>query len=1131
MAQVASQEREEQRVKEQDAAIKRAEAEQRAQLEKADRNRKEAEAIRRRNEADAEAKANKLQREADRAEAEARKLGEKIGRSLDLDEADSIAKMKAQFDRMLSEDLIPISEHPAYSEALSVTLASRYARRDISQDAAALEGLHRRMDDEIKDPNWFAKWYRNRSETVVKDIPKWIADKDAFTARYLADRNDGKIGLLRKHESVIGVAQAKEEQTYLENETHVLINESLDPFFNIVPEEGQGSVLDPAAFAAEKITKLLDNHRITGVSTVQEANSIVADAVFNWLKAQETSAGMDAGIEILERIQTGPRDSRTNLLSGEALVKWQNEVEPVLEVKQDKILEREAKQAFIASSKSLEQRYTDFFLKKIRTDAVPAEALAEGGAQKLQEILKGVYSTESPEQAAADKAFHEGFLKNGGSYDPATKTIKLEKDGNTHSFSLSKLAKDAKEEALVEDMVIQRNAIIARMKVEDGEPGDFLPGDYPYGTNAVLRPPELNQPSYIQENGEPFPDEMIDVFAKAASIRSLQFNESDSLKAQVGQMLTGDYDTEQEAITNLQGAMNVYKILTNNKDTNPTLASDVLGEENAKFLQIAIEMHRQKAVPGVSPIASLNGLMRDGKFAPEAIEEAVTRVGPSGETTIMEDINAEVFRRQQELANVFIPFASRRGTAQAQVTRLARMYAGVAGVEPERAVEMAVATITSDMADVGGFRFPLSLLSPSTAAGASPLMRRDPDWQPPTAEEKLTRKQQKQKRDKFLKAKEEYEDFFVKHRDVQIFDQEFVPGKPATFSKSRSELTRLRQRGELPAGYLQPEDIVPGQPGVERIDSVPRTPGSDKIIKERNAYALKVTRLDPESRKVLLYLSRLKKGEPVPANAWLATGLRNGAAFRQKLGSLKKGGLIDWDPANSSAPAKVLGDPTAKPVYDDYRKRIPATRPTFKYKLSKQYKDYQSKLIKLENNLREAEGKEPLTNEEIRERFPTALSTEFAEGFEPFSKYESTSNFEVDVLRKDPGNMTGVEMLDTASRAFRIGSTMIGETGLASRLYKEAIDEVGRVGANKLVFTPVAGRKDRFVLLRPTESAMTRVIRSDGTTEYSLAEVAAIAQATYKSVDRNKLAEESLKQFLKSQPRSAGDDLLRFGGR
>src|SRR6056300_10731 len=77
-AQLQSQEREEQRVKEQDSAIKRAEAEQRAQLEKADRNRKEAEAIRRRNEADAEAKANKLQREADRAEAEAKRLGEKI---------------------------------------------------------------------------------------------------------------------------------------------------------------------------------------------------------------------------------------------------------------------------------------------------------------------------------------------------------------------------------------------------------------------------------------------------------------------------------------------------------------------------------------------------------------------------------------------------------------------------------------------------------------------------------------------------------------------------------------------------------------------------------------------------------------------------------------------------------------------------------------------------------------------------------------------------------------------------------------------------------------------------------------------------------------------------------------------
>jgi len=1124
-AQLQSQEREEQRVKEQDSAIKRAEAEQRAQLEKADRNRKEAEAIRRRNEADAEAKANKLQREADRAEAEAKRLGEKIGQLINLDDVDTMAKVKAQMDTMLSKDEISISEHSAYSEAMSMTVARRYAERDTSRDVSALEGLHARMDDEIKDPNWFSRWYKTRTESVIRDVPKWIPDKDAFNARYLSARSDAKVGLLRTHERVIGVAQAKDEQHFLENETHVLLNEALDPFFSIVPEEGEGSVLDPAAFAAEKVTKLLDNHRITGVSTVLQANNIVADAVFNWLRSQDTSAGMDAGIAILERIQTGPRNSRTKLLSGEALVKWQNEVEPALEVKQDKILAAEAKQAFIDSSKTLEKTWTDFFLKKIRTDAVPGEALAEDGARKLEETLKGVYSTENPQQAAAEKAFHESFLKNGGSYDPATKTIKLEKDGNTHSFSLDKLARNAKEEALVEDMVIQRNAILARMK---SDPALRIVPEV--GEGSVLARTEDFSVSYIQENGEPFPDSMIDVFAKAASIRSLQYNESNSLKAQVDQMVTGDYLTEQEAMTNLQGAMTVYKILSSNKDTNPTLASDVLGEETAKFLLIANEMHRQKALPGISPIATLNGLMRDGKFDPVAIEETVTKVGPTGETTIMEDINAEVFRKQQELANVFVPFATRRGTAQAQVTRLARMFAGVAGVEPERAVEMAVATVTNDMADVGGYRFPMSLLTPATAAGASPLMRRNPDWQPPTAEEKLTRAQQKQKRDKFLKAKADYEDFWVKHRKIQIFEQKFLPPTEPTFSKSLRELEKLRREGKLRKGDLQPEDIVPGQPGVERIDVVPRSQGLDKKIKEINDYAFKINRLkEKDSKKVLNYLHGLK-GKTIPPNAWLDIGFKNSLPLRRHLNILKKAGLIEWNAADNSIPPKLLGDPTKKPMYDDYRIRIPAKSGRYEYNYTSEYKKYQHKLRTLEENLRKAEGKEIEAYEDFRKKVFPKLTPEIRDTFNPFEKYESTSNFEVDVLRKDPGNMTGLEMLNTASKAFRIGSTVIGETGLASRLYKEAIDKVGRVGADKMVFVPVPGRKDRFVLLRPTESAMTRVLRVDGTSEYSLAEVAAIAQATFKRSSQAKIDNEELKRFLRSQ-RSGADNILRFGGR
>lgn len=1034
-AQLESQRRAEQEERRQDAAIKRAEAEQQAQLEKADRLRKEAEAIRRRNEADAERRADKKQREADRLEAEARRLGERIGKNIDLDDANTIQKLKPQFDKLLKKDEISISEHPAYSEALSIALANRYADRDFRRDAVELESLHNKLDDEIKNPNWFARWYGGRSTTGISNLPDWITDKDAFTNRYLAARSDAKMSLLARHEKVIGVAQIKEEQAQIESETHSILNAALDPSLSIVPEEGEGSVLDPDAFAAAKITKLLDDQRLMGVSTSEDAHKIVSGAIFNWLKAQESTASIEAGIDILERAETGPRDSRTKLLSGEAKVTWDNEVKPAVDARLDKIREIEVQKAFIKSTESMEQRYIDYFQRKIQREAVPQEALADAGSEKLQEVLKGVYSAESPEQAAIDEAFHESFLKLGGKYDPASKTVSFEKDGNKHSFSLTKLAKEAKEAALTEDIVIQRNGILARMKQEVADA--VVP---PYGTNAVLRPEESKAVFYTQANGEPYPDDAIEVFALAASVRNLQFNESDSVRAQVEQMLKGDYDTEQEALTNLQAAMTTYKILTNNKDTNPTLASDVLGETNAKFLQVAIELHEQNALPGISPIGYLNRAMRDGKFSDAAINEVVNSLGPSGETTVMEDIETEVFNRRLELANVFVPGIGGRGTASAQVTRLARMFSGVAGVEPKRAVDMAMSTITRDMADVGGFRFPLNLLTPTTAMGSSTLMRRNPDWTPPTEEEKLTRKQQQKKRDDFNKAREEYENFWVKHRKIQVFEQKFEPPQPPKFSKSIRQLEELRRRGKLPKGYLQPEEIVPGQPNVERIETVPGLPEND------------------------------------------------------------------------------------------YRIRIPGTYGRFRYQFTKEYKDFQRKLLKLENKLRETEGKEPLGYDEYRKRVPLRITEKLINDHVPFVKYEPTANFEVDVLRKDPGNMTGVEMLNLATEAFRIGSRAVGTKGRAAELYNEAFRSVGRTGSDRFVFVPVAGRKDRFILLRPTESAMTTVPRPNEATEYSLAEIALIAQARLRSQREVAKNEEELRELFRSQ-KTAGDGLLRFGGR
>lgn len=149
-------------------------------------------------------------------------------------------------------------------------------------------------------------------------------------------------------------------------------------------------------------------------------------------------------------------------------------------------------------------------------------------------------------------------------------------------------------------------------------------------------------------------------------------------------------------------------------------------------------------------------------------------------------------------------------------------------------------------------------------------------------------------------------------------------------------------------------------------------------------------------------------------------------------------------------------------------------------------KKWRAKLFKLENDLRAAEGKPP------READDDPNSRAFP------SMYRATSKFSVDVLRKDPGSMTGGEMLALASEGLNAGSSEIqGDVAkaLIADIYNSFVDPEDL----EFFFIPDSQSNENILLMyKDQDGVMQMMTRREGRANYfTIDQVAELARSSY----------------------------------
>ena len=687
-----------------------------------------ASALRRQKTADAD-------REAAKLDAEAAALGRDVAMRIDIQQFKDVQTAKSVLDGLLSKEEITISEHPAYAKALSVTLAKLLAKKDYAYDKVVWENLVRAPGDAYKNPQWFMKWYGERSTASIANLPAWVTDHGAFRSSYLAERSRVVTPLRAQHEQLLGIRQRDAETEALQTSVPAAIEEAMAlaglPGAGIGapdPVTGEPISREAYAIAAETLTDVIDQHRITGTVLTKDAKKTVAEALINWIKNQDDEDSIMLGIRTFKGVKTGPLNDRKSLYSPRTIEKdLLDAAEPAIKTRLQQIRKAEDEAKFDANVSKMTDAISGMLEVRITTQGSALNALGFEFTQRIGEVLKGARS-EDEAMAKEENAFDQLFRSLGGTYAKGTMTFKIPNVATKLTITIDSLVKKAKEDALTRQIVVQRAAIMNKSGA---------------GAPQLLGPPEEGavapQLPYHQEDGSQFPGEMVDMFAAARSLKVLNFNDHEATKANVNALISHAGDGTQSRSTRLQAAVVIYKELAGLSKTNPNLPADVLGEANAELLEMLIEVRgAQDANSQLNNWDTVTELMIAGLNV-KTISENLANMdlnGKSANDLIDTEIGISAYAEDFSSLEYYPHLGS--GTAKVRAAKIARILVGSFGQTPANAVANAVKILKKNTFDVGGALVSSNSMTPAVATGADPRMRIEPLVRapgPPTAQQ------------------------------------------------------------------------------------------------------------------------------------------------------------------------------------------------------------------------------------------------------------------------------------------------------------------------------------------------------------------------------------------------------------
>ena len=731
--------------------------EEERKLAKVERLQKEAEALRERED-------RKAQVEADKKEREAAKLGAEIAEQLDLMEIKRTQNFKQQFDTLVDEEQIYLTQHPAYSKALARGLAVRYAQLDYDNDAIEWDQVTKSGGEEYKESNWFDEWYQGKSNNRINTLPKWVTDDDSFRYNYIARRSQLSASLRKRHMILIGEEHRELERENISVRTSQALEAGVEDDLEgyqrfeydaeqekLIPVEGSEPP-SRAQQAADVITQSLDDQRIQGIVKMEEANTLAVKSILNWIDRQDTVEGILYGLEVGELAQTGPQESRSPLLSGKNREIWED-AQGEIKKKISKIRQDEADAAFDAKALEVQQEFVNFLGLRIVGDAelglpsMPVDDIPQLAGQQLDLLLQGQYTKGTdPKSVEARKdeiAFMEKFRDLNGTYDRDTRTITFESatGRRKQEVPLEKYVRIAQQTALTKQ--IANESAFVKGQAERGE-------------------------GYRQANGEAFPPRIMDLFARGRALRVLKFNSDKGFQSQFRNLIFGNEEGNETLPMRLEAAMLIYQDLAEDRAFNPNLVTDVLGEGMTNMADILMVL-RDPEFPHATSMESVAQSFLEGKLDVEYIQETLrTPIQGSkslGELLQEEQTTTEYLEELNRFEYVSKAFGR---TGRDQVTHLAQILVGGFNLAPEEAAQKALDIMKRNSFMVAGVRISNDAMEPDVAKGTHPSMRvLNPEE---IKREEQTILQQEQELSVFRAAKEAYENHYAKMK-------EFTEGK------------------------------------------------------------------------------------------------------------------------------------------------------------------------------------------------------------------------------------------------------------------------------------------------------------------------------------------------------------------
>lgn len=732
-----------------------------------------ARALRRQKTADGDREAAKLEQEAEQLRRKATLLGAEIANRVNLDEAAEVQNAKDYLDKLLANEEISVTEHPAYAKAFSVALAERQAKRDHAADETEWITYAEGDGDEHKNPGWFNKWYSGHTETRLADLPPWITDNGAYNYTYLSSRSDLSVGLRAKHNRLLGVKQRILEGEALTTgavshiENAIALGEIPTPALPAIRELSEGPPeerKDVATLAAENITKALDQSRVTKLISTSAAKGITAQAILDWTNNQDTADNIRLGERIFKAVNTGKDGERQSLYSGLNKRLWDDN-EGALKAKIQKIRASEITAAWEKGVQELNGPLSAMLENLIVVGKAPVDSLAGSFAIRINQMLEGSFAPEDTKVGKNERAFIQELGSLGGEFDKVAKTFTFThpSSGAQETISIPKLVKEAVSNTVARQMVLERKAILNKSGVEEEQANRFAA---PTGTGTVLK---TKQYAYRDDKGIPYSPQQIDLFAKARSLSGLRYHKDDGLKAEVNALLQPEGAPGESFSRRLQAAVLVYKELARDKYVNTNMPTSILGEKNAELIEIIIEMSESDSVtdPGSTSWDNIAELLTTNLNL-EVIKEAINRPVDAGESrTNGEAIDNLLNDTENQGRLSKIVYSPHLGSpsAQARATKLARIYVGVLKESPENAVGMAMSMLTKNAVDVGGRLVSANSMKLEVSSGSDPEMKIDPVNLPDSSiakERKLTLQQEHQQNKDFEEAATAYDEHYAK---------------------------------------------------------------------------------------------------------------------------------------------------------------------------------------------------------------------------------------------------------------------------------------------------------------------------------------------------------------------------------